>query len=144
MEKYNVYTKDGNIIITQIDSNNAMIWPPKSCANGFKLDSQDMEKLAKALFKMSKQLRGKNTDTKPMQPNNTPTIKQYFPKEENLSKMEITKSMHSKAYSPWTSEEEALLTQLHKEGKTNREIAHILNRNEGGIESRLNKLGLSD
>lgn len=146
MESYIVHTQQGNIIINQINCDEAIIWHVPLCPNGLMLNGEDMEKLAKAMFKMSRKLKSNNLTTIPQLPVNIPMNMQNpsMPPPATPNRMEMTKNMHSKAYSPWTSKEEALLTQLHKEGKTNREIAHILNRNEGGIESRLNKLGLSD
>jgi len=46
------------------------------------------------------------------------------------------------AYKPWTKEEEQQLTTLYNEGKKTKEIATTLQRQQGGIRSRLKKIGL--
>lgn len=54
---------------------------------------------------------------------------------------EIRKS-HPMAYANWTSEQEALLRQLFRAGATIPEMSARLGRQPGGIQSRLQKLGL--
>lgn len=54
---------------------------------------------------------------------------------------DIRKS-HENAYKPWTPEEESFLTELFDQGLTIKEIARKMKRQNGGIRSRLKKLGL--
>ena len=56
--------------------------------------------------------------------------------------MNQQKRIHANAYSPWTDEDENTLRSLYRQGKTVKELAIILQRNEGSIRSRLRKIGL--
>ena len=49
---------------------------------------------------------------------------------------------HPNAYTPWTPDEDAQLTTLWAQGTSISELSAHFQRKEGGIESRLNKLGL--
>ena len=144
METYTVHTQQGNIIINQINYNDAIIWHDKSCPNGLRLNGEDMEKLAKILFKMSRKLKNNNPVTNPQQLITIPMNMQppCMPTPATPNRMEITKSMHQRAYAPWTKEEENQMVQLFQQGISINEIADTLHRNEGGITSRLKKLGL--
>jgi hypothetical protein len=51
---------------------------------------------------------------------------------------------HQKAYTKWTIQDDEKLKELFLYGKNVEEIAQILERNEGGINSRLKKLNLID
>lgn len=71
-----------------------------------------------------------------------------LPIEENnsdkeLSYMDKQKRLHANAYALWSNEEESTLSFLYRQGKTVKELAIILQRNEGSIRSRLRKLGLN-
>jgi hypothetical protein len=144
METYTVHTQQGNIIINQINYDDAIIWHVPLSPNGLKLNGEEMEKLAKALFKMSRKLKNNNSAAIPQQPVNIPmnmqTPSMTTPATPN--RMEITKSMYQRAYAPWTQEEMEKLILLYQQGVSINEIAGILHRNEGGITSRLKKLGL--
>lgn len=48
---------------------------------------------------------------------------------------------YPRAYRAWTTEEERLLLRMHEAGLSPECIAPILERQEGGISSRLHKLG---
>ena len=61
---------------------------------------------------------------------------------KELSYMNQQKRIHANAYSPWTDEAENTLRSLYRQGKTVKELAIILQRNEGSIRSRLRKIGL--
>lgn len=61
---------------------------------------------------------------------------------KELSYMNQQKRIHANAYSPWTDEDENTLRSLYRQGKTVKELAIILQRNEGSIRSRLRKIGL--
>ena len=60
---------------------------------------------------------------------------------KELSYMDKQKQLHANAYAPWSDEEESTLRFLHRQGKTVKELALILQRNEGSIRSRLRKMG---
>ena len=59
-----------------------------------------------------------------------------------ISHMEQQKQLHAKAYAPWTEEEDKILASHYNKDLSTEEIAKRMNRNEGGIESRIKKLGL--
>ena len=61
--------------------------------------------------------------------------------KSDLSYMDRQKQLYSKAYAPWTEEEEQDLLFHYKQGKTVSELVEIFQRNEGAIRSRLRKLG---
>lgn len=69
-------------------------------------------------------------------------IKENYSVKE-LSYMDKQKQLHANAYAPWSNEEESTLSFLYRQGKTVKELAIILQRNEGSIRSRLRKLGLN-
>lgn len=60
----------------------------------------------------------------------------------SISYMERQKQLHAKAYAPWTDEEEMTLVSYFNQGLTTKEIAMRMNRNHGGISSRIKKLRL--
>ena len=62
--------------------------------------------------------------------------------DKELSYMYNQKQLHANAYAPWSNEEESTLSYLYHQGKTVKELALILQRNEGSIRSRLRKIGL--
>ena len=62
--------------------------------------------------------------------------------DKELSYMYNQKQLHANAYAPWSNEEESTLSFLYHQGKTVKELALILQRNEGSIRSRLRKIGL--
>lgn len=66
-----------------------------------------------------------------------------FSKGKTYSLAEI-RSKHPKAYTKWTQEEEAILTEGFLRGKSVEELASILGRKPSAIESRLRKLGLQN
>ena len=49
---------------------------------------------------------------------------------------------HPRAYEKWSAEEDKQLSELSRSGKTVKEIAKALDRQEGAIRSRLGKLNL--
>ena len=63
--------------------------------------------------------------------------------DKELSYMDKQKRLHANAYSPWSNEEESTLSFLYRQGKTVKELAIILQRNESSIRSRLRKLGFN-
>jgi ATP-dependent DNA helicase RecQ len=50
---------------------------------------------------------------------------------------------HSEAYKKWDTSEDLKLEKLFREDKKINEIASLLGRNHGAINSRLKKLGLN-
>ena len=70
-----------------------------------------------------------------------PPIEESSPDKE-LSYMHRQKQLHANAYAPWSDEEDNTLGFLYHRGKTVKELARILQRNEGSIRSRLRKIGL--
>ena len=63
---------------------------------------------------------------------------------EPTSYMEQQKKLHAKAYAHWDDEEDKKLTEYYRQGLSTSEIASLMNRNTGGISSRIKKLGLRD
>ena len=60
------------------------------------------------------------------------------------SYMKQQKQLHANAYSHWDDEEDKKLTEYYRQGLSTSEIASLMNRNKGGISSRIKKLGLRD
>ena len=63
---------------------------------------------------------------------------------EPASYMERQKQFHANAYAKWDDEEDKKLTEYYRQGLSTSEIASLMNRNTGGISSRIKKLGLRD
>lgn len=63
------------------------------------------------------------------------------PKRKNTYTLEEKRQEHGNAYLPWEKEADECLIRLYDEGKTIKELAEIFERNNGGIRSRLKKLG---
>ena len=61
---------------------------------------------------------------------------------EPSSYMERQKQLHANAYSKWNEEDDKRLTEYYRQGMGTSEIASLMNRNTGGISSRIKKLGL--
>ena len=59
-----------------------------------------------------------------------------------LSRLEILRKQFAKAYEKWTPEEESLLGKSFQEGTDVADLARLLQRQPGAIESRLRRLGL--
>lgn len=55
---------------------------------------------------------------------------------------ESQQKLRPNAYKPWSKDDDALLTKLYKEGASENELITLLQRNRGGIVSRIRKLGL--
>lgn len=55
--------------------------------------------------------------------------------------LEEKRQEHGNAYLPWEKEADEYLMRLYDEGKSIKELAEIFERNNGGIRSRLKKLG---
>ena len=63
---------------------------------------------------------------------------------ESSSYMEKQKQLHANAYARWDDEEDKELKGYYRQGLSISEIASLMNRNIGGIKSRMKKLGLMD
>ena len=61
---------------------------------------------------------------------------------EPSSYMEKQKQLHANAYAKWDDEEDRKLTNYFNQGLSTSQIASLMNRNTGGISSRIKKLGL--
>lgn len=70
-------------------------------------------------------------------------IVSLFSTAKQSNHMEKQKALYSNAYKPWNKNDDSLLTKLYKEGATIKELMTLFQRNRGGIESRLRKLGLT-
>ena len=66
----------------------------------------------------------------------TPVNSTYAQRLENIRKV------HPRAYNPWSTAEDKQLIAFFKSGKDIMEISGLLQRQSGGIRSRLIKLGL--
>ena len=62
--------------------------------------------------------------------------------KQNSSYTRKVGDKYPNAYKPWSEEDDNLLMELYKEGRTVEDMTYIFQRNKGGITSRLNKLGL--
>lgn len=69
------------------------------------------------------------------------TIGQDEKDHQSSTWMERQKKEFANAYAPWTEEDEQKLISLFEQGKSLSEIALSMERNRGGIISRLKKLG---
>lgn len=52
------------------------------------------------------------------------------------------RSQHPRAYAPWTPEEERRLAAMYRDGHSVESISTAIQRQPGGVHSRLRKLGL--
>ncbi len=108
-------------------------------ATGFiSLTHEEMEKLARALFAIKKDLTSDS-----LQSQTPPILPSFTNIPTPTSHMDEMKGKHKKAYNPWTKEEEEQLKKYHIQGLTVQDISKLLERNEGAIVSRKKKLGLS-
>lgn len=57
-------------------------------------------------------------------------------------RLEEIRKRYPNAYRPWTAEQESLLVARHAEGASLAELAEEIGRQPGGIEARLERLGL--
>lgn len=74
----------------------------------------------------------------------TEVLKDFKPQKGRPSETYINelRKTYPMAFQPWTKENEELLISMHNEGKDIPTIAKALQRQEGAIKARLNKLGL--
>ena len=62
--------------------------------------------------------------------------------EDKSYSVEEIRHDHPRAYENWSAEEAEQLTDHYRSGKSVKEIARALNRQDGAIRSRLAKLNL--
>lgn len=94
------------------------------------IGEQKLEKYAAPFLKVlieEKQKQQENSLT-------APTVVQ-------TSSLDQIRKFYRNAYRPWTPDEERRLIELFRNGRSIREIAQVLGRQVGGIQSRLQKLG---
>lgn len=63
------------------------------------------------------------------------------PDEPYAQRMAKIRTQYPRAYEKWTEDEDADLQRRHAEGASLRELAALLGRQPGAIESRLRRLG---
>ena len=75
--------------------------------------------------------------------------KDFTPSEKSNNKRKVSeeyidkiRQTHPMAFHPWSKENEALLIALFNDGKSIAELSKSLQRQEGAITARLEKLGL--
>ena len=97
-----------------------------------------MEKLARALFAIKKM----SSDSQQSQA--LPPVLPSFTKPPMAANhMDEMKAKYERAYNPWTADEEKMLKKYYFQGLKDLEISKLLGRNEGAINSRKKKLGLT-
>lgn len=101
------------------------------------LTHEEMEKLARALFAIRKDLPSDSLQSQAL----PPILPSFTNSPMATSHMDELK--YKKAYSPWTKEEDEMLKKYQAQGLTVADISKLLERNEGAIVSRKKKLGLS-
>ncbi len=70
-------------------------------------------------------------------------IESLFTTATPTNHMERQKALYTNVYKPWSTDDDALLTKLYKDGTSIKELVTLFQRNRGGIASRLRKLGLT-
>lgn len=65
-------------------------------------------------------------------------------KRDKTYNFEEVRKTHKQAYEPWTADADEKLEKLFCEGKTEKELSQIFERNEGAIHSRIKKLELKE
>lgn len=103
------------------------------------LAHEEMEKLARALFAIKKDLPSDSLQSQVL----PPILPSFTNPPLATNHMEEMKAKYENAYSQWTTEEEEKLKKYHAQGLTVADISKLLGRNKGAIVSRKKKLGLS-
>lgn len=138
-----VNSTNGRVDINLSDSGAVIMQQTEGgVAGAISLTSEEMEKLAKALFAIKKEA----FPISPQSPaisipssTNTPNFSNGSMPATYMGKM---KEKYEKAYVPWTTEDKNLLNKYYSQGLTVPEIAKLLGRNEGAIISRMKKMGI--
>ena len=125
--RVNIYTQTNGVIITQkLNGQENLI-----C-----LSAEDMGKLARALLAKQRESFPDSLPPKKAAPPKRPVSSSVTAGTSNVA------SVYARAYAPWTTEEENILREYCKQGKTVAEISALMSRNEGAIQSRKKKIGL--
>lgn len=70
-------------------------------------------------------------------------IEIQFSTAKQANHMKKQNALFLNAYKPWSKDDDDLMSNLYKAGTTVEELMTLFQRNRGGIESRLRKLGLT-
>lgn len=70
-------------------------------------------------------------------------IEILFSTAKQANHMKKQKALFHNTYKPWSKDDDNLMSKLYKAGTTVEELMTLFQRNRGGIESRLRKLGLT-
>ena len=125
--RVNIYTQTNGVIITQkLNGQENLI-----C-----LSAEDMGKLGRALLAKQRESFPDSLPPKKAAPPKRPVSSSVTAGTSNVA------SVYARAYAPWTTEEENLLREYYRQGKTVAEISALMSRNEGSIQSRKKKIGL--
>ena len=125
--RVNIYTQTNGVIITQkLNGQENLI-----C-----LSAEDMGKLGRALLAKQRESFPDSLPPKKAAPPKRPVSSSVTAGTSNVA------SVYARAYAPWTTEEENLLREYYRQGKTVAEISALMSRNEGAIQSRKKKIGL--
>lgn len=103
------------------------------------LTHEEMEKLARALFAIKKKLSSDSQQSQAL----PPVLPSFTKPPMTANHMDEMKAKYEKAYNPWTADEEEMLKKYYFKGLKDLEISKLLGRNEGAINSRKKKLGLT-
>lgn len=102
------------------------------------LTHEEMEKLARALFAIKKELSLDSQLSQAL----PPVLPSFTKPPMATNHMDEMKAKYERAYNPWTADEEEMLKKYYIQGLKDLEISKLLGRNEGAISSRKKKLGL--
>lgn len=103
------------------------------------LTHEEMEKLARALFAIKKTMSSDSQQSQAL----PPVLPSFTKPPMAASHMDEMKAKYERAYNPWTADEEEMLKKYYFKGLKDLEISKLLGRNEGAINSRKKKLGLT-
>jgi len=118
---------DLEIIILDVKTSNASLSPfQRSIANAI-----DAGKVRFEVIRPDTYEQNINSQNQPLQPS--------FPPQKYITDI---RKKHPRAYEAWTKEEDEKLIRLYREGLNPNQLAIELQRQIGGIRSRLKKLGL--
>lgn len=111
-------------------------------AGAISITSEEMEKLAKALFAIKKEAFPVSPQSPAISVPSSTNTPNFSNTSTPTTYMEKKKETYAKAYFPWTTEDENLLKKYCVQGLDVSEIAKLLDRNDGAIISRMKRLGL--
>lgn len=132
--RVDINLSDSGVIITQQTEGGV--------AGAISLTSEEMEKLAKALFAIKKEAFPVSPQSPAISVPSSMNIPNLSSTSTPLTYMEKMKEKYAMAYVPWTTDDENLLKKYYSLGLDVSEIAKLLERNDGAIISRMKRLGL--